>query len=50
MYESNFPVDGVSISYNNLWNAFKIISDVYNDQEKDRLFFNTASRVYRLGY
>jgi L-fuconolactonase len=46
MFESNFPVDKRSYSYNILWNAFKnIIKDLpYHD--KCALLHDTASRVY----
>ncbi|WP_417520160.1 amidohydrolase family protein [Minwuia sp.] len=49
MFESNFPVDKVSVSYPVLWNAFKLIASAYSEAERDALFFGTANRVYRLG-
>ena len=49
MFESNFPVDGLSIGYAVLWNAFKKIAAEYDEAEKDALFFGTANRAYRLG-
>ena len=48
MFESNFPVDKGSCSYNALWNAFKRIAADASDDEKDKLFRATAARVYRL--
>jgi len=48
MFESNFPVDKLSVSYTVLWNAFKKIAAPYSEDEKDALFRGTASRVYRL--
>jgi predicted TIM-barrel fold metal-dependent hydrolase len=48
MFESNFPVDRLSISYAVLWNAFKKIASRYNEAEKESLFRGTATRVYRL--
>lgn len=48
MFESNFPVDKVSCSYNVLWNSFKRLTANYSDAEKADLFHDTASRVYRL--
>lgn len=48
MFEGNFPVDKVSISYGNLWNAFKKIASDLSSGEKEQLFFSTASRAYRL--
>ena len=48
MFESNFPVDKLSISYAVLWNALKkMVADLSAD-EKDALFQGTASRVYRI--
>ncbi|HLZ82757.1 MAG TPA: amidohydrolase family protein [Caulobacteraceae bacterium] len=48
MFESNFPVDKVSLSYRTLWNAFKRLAAPYNEAEKDQMFRGTASRFYRL--
>ena len=48
MFESNFPVDGRSISYGVLWNAFKKVVIDFSDAEKDCLFYRTAARTYRL--
>ncbi len=48
MFESNFPVDMISCSYNVLWNAFKRIVGDFSADEKASLFHDTAARVYRL--
>lgn len=48
MFESNFPVDRLSISYPVLWNAFKKMVSDFSESEKDALFYQTAARVYRL--
>ncbi|PJK27946.1 amidohydrolase family protein [Minwuia thermotolerans] len=48
MFESNFPVDKLSVSYPVLWNAFKLIAAAYTEAERDALFHDTAKRVYRL--
>lgn len=48
MFESNFPVDKVSVSYKVLWNAFKRIAASYAPAERDQLFHGTAKRIYRL--
>jgi predicted TIM-barrel fold metal-dependent hydrolase len=48
LFESNFPVDMVSCSYNVLWNSFKRLTESYSAGEKKSLFHDTASRVYRL--
>ena len=49
MFESNFPPDMVSCSYNVLWNSFKRLAADYSAAEKAALFHDTAARVYRLG-
>jgi len=48
MFESNFPVDKVSYSYNVLYNAFKRLSRAYSPAERAALLHDTAARVYRL--
>lgn len=48
MFESNFPVDKVSYSYNVLYNAFKRLSQSYSAAERAALFHDTATRVYRI--
>jgi predicted TIM-barrel fold metal-dependent hydrolase len=49
MFESNFPVDGVSCTYPTLWNALKLVAKGYSPDEKAELFFGTANRFYMLG-
>jgi predicted TIM-barrel fold metal-dependent hydrolase len=48
MFESNFPVDGVSCTYADLWAAFELIAAGYSDAERADLFAGTATRAYRL--
>ena len=48
MFESNFPVDKMSISYPVLWNGLKKIVHDFSEDEKEALFSGTASRIYRL--
>ena len=48
MFESNFPVDKVSYSYNVLYNAFKRLSKGYSAAERAAMFHDTAARVYRV--
>jgi L-fuconolactonase len=48
MFESNFPVDKVSFSYNVMYNAFKRVSQGYSASERADLFHDTAARVYRI--
>jgi predicted TIM-barrel fold metal-dependent hydrolase len=46
MFESNFPVDKVSYSYNVMYNAFKRLSKDYSPTERAAMFHDTAVRVY----
>ena len=48
MFESNFPVDKVSYSYNVLYNAFKRLSTGYSAAERAAMFHDTSTRVYRI--
>ena len=50
MFESNFPVDKLSCSYANLWNAFKrIAADLgLSAVERNELFYGTAARAYSI--
>jgi len=48
MFESNFPVDRLSISYHVLWNGFKKIAAEFSEDEKNMMFSGTATRVYNL--
>ncbi len=48
MFESNFPVDKVSYSYNVMYNAFKRLSKGYSASERADMFHDTAARVYRI--
>lgn len=48
MFESNFPVEKVSVSYHVLWNAFKKIVADFSEDEKDDLFRGSATRAYGL--
>jgi predicted TIM-barrel fold metal-dependent hydrolase len=48
MFESNFPVDKGSYSYQAYWNACKILAKDAGSAEKTDLFSGTAARFYRL--
>ena len=49
MFESNFPVDRLSVSYPVLWNALKRIVADFSEAEQNAMFSGTATRIYRLG-
>ena len=48
MFESNFPVEKVSASYSVFWNAFKKMAANFSEDEKNALFRDTATRVYKI--
>ena len=48
MFESNFPVDGVTADYPVIWNAFKRIVAGGSAAERAALFAGTAARTYRI--
>jgi len=48
MFESNFPVDGLSCSYRTVWNAFKRIASGASASEKAGLFHDNAYACYGL--
>ena len=48
MFESNFPPDKVSFSYNVMYNAFKRLSKDYSPTERANLFHDAAVRAYRI--
>ena len=48
MFESNFPVDKVSYSYNVMYNAFKRLSSGYSSSERAAMFHDTATKTYRI--
>ncbi|MEM6706031.1 MAG: amidohydrolase family protein [Acidobacteriota bacterium] len=49
MFESNFPVDKLSVSYAAYWNAAQKIAGRLPEEDQIALFSGTAERVYRLG-
>ena len=48
MFESNFPVDRMSLSYRVYYNAMKKLVAGASEAEKTALFMGTAASVYRL--
>jgi L-fuconolactonase len=48
MMESNFPVDKMSIAYHVLFNGLKKIVADFSEDEKHKMFYATAERVYKL--
>ena len=48
VFTKHFPVDKEAYSYNVMWNSFKKMTMSFSETERDALFNNTASKVYRL--
>jgi len=48
MFESNFPVDKMSLPYHILFNGFKKMANRYSPDEQECLFYRTAVRTYRI--
>ena len=48
LFESNFPPDKVSYSYNVMYNAFKRFTSGYSATERAAMFHDNAVRVYRI--
>ena len=49
MFASNFPVSGLKITFNDLYNNYKKIVGNFSFDEKQQLFWKTAMEVYNLG-
>ena len=50
LFESNFPPDKVSYSYNVMYNAFKRMTAAYSPTERAAMFHDNAVRVYSIEY
>jgi predicted TIM-barrel fold metal-dependent hydrolase len=48
MFESNFPVDKFSLSYQVYWNGVKKIVSGFSEDEKNAMFSGTAARIYKV--
>lgn len=48
LFESNFPVERASCSYQVLWNTYKLIAAGMSSTEKAMLFHDNAARIYKL--
>jgi predicted TIM-barrel fold metal-dependent hydrolase len=48
MFASNFPVDGLHATYDQVWDAFDEITTALPDAVRQLLFRETARRVYRI--
>ena len=48
MFESNFPVDKVSYSYNVMYNAFKLLTKKFSNEERNAMLHDNAVKLYQL--
>ena len=48
LFASNFPVDGMHGTLDQLWTAYAEVTSALSDADRDQLFAATAERVYRL--
>jgi predicted TIM-barrel fold metal-dependent hydrolase len=48
MFESNFPVDGLTVDYATLWNSYKMLAAPYSPDERRRLLHDTAVTTYSI--
>jgi len=48
MFASNFPVDKLTSDYDEIWNAFDILTRSFSEDERRKLFHDNARRYYRL--
>lgn len=49
MMESNFPIDAMTCGYVTLWNALKKTTGDLSADDRHKLFYANAARVYRIG-
>ena len=48
MFASNFPVDGLHGSLDQLWSTYDALTADYSEADRDKLFATNAERVYRI--
>ena len=48
MFESNYPVEKLGVTWASLWNALKRLAQNASSEERTALFSGTAARVYRV--
>ena len=47
-FASNFPVDGMHGSFDDLYETFSTITAGLDDESRDKLFATNAERIYRI--
>ncbi len=48
MVASNFPVDGMHGTLDQLWSTYAELTEDFDDADRDQLFAGTAERIYRI--
>ncbi|MEM7141653.1 MAG: amidohydrolase family protein [Actinomycetota bacterium] len=48
MFASNFPVDGLHGTFDQLYGVYAALTDALESESRDQLFAGTAERVYRI--
>ncbi len=48
MFASNFPVDGLRVTFRRMFDDYKRVAEVFTPAERCRLFHDNATRFYRL--
>ena len=48
LFASNFPVDGLHGTLDELWSSYSALTGGFGDDDRDALFAANAERVYRL--
>jgi predicted TIM-barrel fold metal-dependent hydrolase len=48
MFASNFPVDGIHGTLDDLWSTCATLAADLDDATRDQLFAGTAERTYRI--
>ncbi len=48
MFASNFPVDGMHGTLDQLWSCYSEITSGLDDRDREQLFAGTAERIYRI--
>jgi predicted TIM-barrel fold metal-dependent hydrolase len=50
MFASNFPVDGLTGSFEEIFTVYKALTRGLPEADRRALFHDTACRVYRIGH
>ena len=48
MFASNFPVDGLRVTFRHMFDDYKRVAQVFTPAERRALFHDNAARFYRL--